>query len=128
MMNEKDILKDYVKDEKHYDFILKNLSKLNTPYIMEYLSLFFLLGLISNAENHINQLFDFENRCVKDLKEVDLSWATHTDFKLIALAYNLFTWKNSLNNDILDYNLASIFSVDSDIKELMFNAIRLYNL
>ena len=128
MMNKNDVLKDYAKDKEHYDFVLDNLCKLNTPYTMEYLSLFFLLGLISNAKGHIEQLFDFENRCVKDLEEVDLSWASNTDLKLIALAYNLFTWKNSLNNDILDYNLATIFSVDSNIKELMFNAIRLNNI
>ena len=128
MMKENDDLSSYVKDKEHYDFILDNLYRLKPPYPKEYLSLFFLLGLVSNAKGHIEQLFDFENRCVKDLEEVDLSWATHTDLKLIALAYNLFTWKNSLNNDILDYNLASIFSVDSNVKELMFNAIRLNNL
>ena len=81
-------------DDKHKDFTYRCLERCgdgrNYSKDCEYVSLFYTLGLTRDCREHIDNLFDFESRCVKWAALTE-PWVSGADARVIRLAFNLFT-------------------------------------
>ena len=77
------------KDNKHenafYYFVDKMQLKHSDP---ERVALAYLLALNTDCRNHINDLYDFEERIIL-VEGLEEAWRTHTRLKTARLAFNL---------------------------------------
>ena len=78
------------KDNKHenafYYFVDKMQLKHSDP---ERVALAYLLALNTDCRNHINDLYDFEERGII-IEGLDKAWQTHTSLRTTRLAFNLY--------------------------------------
>ena len=81
-------------------------------------SLFFILASKDDLYVHANQIYDFEAKSIN--REFGRDFLTSGTYKLIALAFELYT-----NSNILNKSLSDIFSsLDNDYFNIAINAIR----
>lgn len=85
-------------------------------------SLFYLLALLPDTRNNINDLYNFKENMIK-LEGINKSWQTGASTKITKLAFNLYNgWKGE---DGEDYSPLYLFSVADDNREYLLEAIRI---
>ena len=58
----------------------------------------YLFSLNSDCFNHVNDLFDFEDDCIK-LDGLNKAWQTSTSLQTVRLAFNLWNFNCFYNDD-----------------------------
>lgn len=85
-------------------------------------SLFYLLALLEETRNNINDLYDFENNWIKH-EGLNKGWQTSGSIKVSKLAFNLYNgWKGE---DGDDYSPLELFSVSDENREYLLESIRI---
>ena len=113
-------------DDKHkevYEMICNKMHRLDC-YRQ---SIAYLIALDSVTREHINDLYDFTENCIK-LDGIHKAWQTGTSQKTTRLAFNLW---NGLCSDDGEYNSSSrYYAVDeifscSEYAQYYYNAIQI---
>lgn len=85
-------------------------------------SLFYLLSLLEDTREHINDLYDFKENWIKP-EGLNKGWQTGGTTKITMLAFNLY---NGFNDEDNDYSPLNLFSgVDSSNREYLLQSIRI---
>lgn len=85
-------------------------------------SLFYLLALLEDTRNHINDLYDFEENWIKP-EGISEAWQTGDTTKITTLAFNLYNgWRDE---DGEDYSPLHLFSVSNDNRGYLLEAIKI---
>ena len=88
----------------------------------------YLLSLDVVLRNHIQEVFDFEEDCIK-CDSLQKDWQTGTSLKVVRLAYNL--WNGCYYDNYIDdgscgyYSVGEIFSAGGQYAEYYWVAIKL---
>ncbi|MDE5771670.1 MAG: hypothetical protein K2I06_08625 [Ruminococcus sp.] len=77
------------KDEYHETLFWVIMEKMTRKDVY-HKSLAYLIALDDVCRNHIEEIYDFEERCINPDSLVE-PWQTSTSIKTILLAFNLFT-------------------------------------
>ena len=77
------------KDEHHKWFYEANIARTNSQRDTERKALFYALGLTSETRNNINQLYNFNENCIR-LEGLKKPWQTGTTIRVCRLAFNLY--------------------------------------
>lgn len=77
------------KDEKHKDFFIKNIERTGSQRDTERKALFYALGLTAETRNHIDQLYDFKENCIRP-EGLKGPWQTGGTIRVCRLAFNLY--------------------------------------
>lgn len=85
-------------------------------------SLFYLLALLSDTRNNINDLYNFKENWIK-VEGINKCWQTGGTTKITKLAFNLYNGWRGEDGD--DYSPLHLFSVDDDNREYLLEAIRI---
>jgi hypothetical protein len=84
-------MKQLFKDDEHRTFYEECLRR--APNDSYHRALFYTLGLTPETRKHINQLYDFRERCI-EFEGLNKAWQTGTTLKVCRLAFNLFNGYN----------------------------------
>ncbi|MDE6520427.1 MAG: hypothetical protein K2K91_08265 [Ruminococcus sp.] len=76
-------------DEEHEELFYKILKKMKRQDCY-HLSMAYLISLDNVCREHINDIFDFEENCIKPDTVLNHGWQTSTSQKTTRLAYNLW--------------------------------------
>jgi hypothetical protein len=122
-------------DDDHQQFIEDCLARCGRQ-TREYVALFYVLGI--SCRDHINQLYDFDNRLIK-WDGLHDGWVTGAAQRIIKLAFNLYTHcteatvlerdedNNYTDKDLLDvvsgYTPINIFDYGGDITLYMLYGV-----
>lgn len=77
------------KDEQHENFYNKTIRLTSSFRDSERKALFYTLGITHETINHINELYDFSENCIK-LEGLKTPWQTGTSKRICRLAFNLY--------------------------------------
>lgn len=77
------------KDEYHETLFWVIMQKMNRKDVY-HKSLAYLIALDSVCRNHVEETYDFEERCINP-ECLEKAWQTSTSIRTILLAFNLFT-------------------------------------
>lgn len=93
------------KNDAHRDFFQQMMDKCgkNDNY---HRAFFYLVGIASETRNHVEQLFDFSNDCIKP-DALHNPWQTSGTVKICRLAFNL--WCGYMRGDACDYTPYELF-------------------
>lgn len=94
-----------VHKRTYMKFACKMKSSINNVYKT---SLAYLLSLDNVCSNHINEIYDFDNECIK-FDCLSAGWQEETSLKTCRLAFNLFTGDISWTQDPSKVTPADIF-------------------
>lgn len=111
------------KNEEHkkYYEIFKSKACLS-DFDRERKSLFYLLSILSETRNNINDLYDFKNNWIKH-EGLNKCWQTGGTIKITKLAFNLYNGWHGEDGE--DYSPLELFSVSEDNREYLLEAIRI---
>lgn len=77
------------KNKEHKQFYYEQLAK-SSSQDCYHRALFYALGINEDTRNHINEIYDFDTRCIKH-KALKAGWITSSDARAMRLAFNLYT-------------------------------------
>ncbi|MEI2396757.1 MULTISPECIES: DUF6075 family protein [Paenibacillus] len=114
------------KDIEHEQFYEGNLRMTNIPHDPYHKALFYTLGLSPQTRQHITDLYDHQESCIR-LEGLQAGWQTGTTLKITRLAFNLF---NGFNGDSELYsdrprNYSPYFLFDTNLMPYFFESIKL---
>jgi len=87
-------------------------------------SLFYILALFEETRRHINDLYDFEENCIK-CEGVKEAWQTGGTTKATKLAFNLFNDFRGDDREKENYSPLELFSLDTDYRNYMLMAVQI---
>ena len=122
-------------NDEHEAFYERCVSK-STSKDCYHKALFYVLGLTEDCRRNIDSLYDWEDRCVKQVEGEAYGWITGTDMRIIRLAYNLFNNgaptafhiedPEEKNEELMKYLPTSIFGgISAELVEFCFEGIRI---
>lgn len=85
-------------------------------------SLFYLLSLLEDTRNHINDLYNFKDNWI-DFEGLTKSWQTGGTTKITKLAFNLYNGWHGEDGE--NYSPLHLFNVADDNREFLLEAIRI---
>ena len=109
----------FLSEEHKKDYVANYVEGRVTPYDKERQAFFYLLSMLSETRNHIDDLYDFNSRSIK-IEGLNKGWQTGTSTRITKLAFNLFNGYDEGNCSPLD-----LFCVDDEIREHLLEAIRI---
>lgn len=111
------------KNENHQLYYEKFMSKAKVKTSdKERQSLFYLLSLLSDTRNNINDLYDFENNWINP-EGLCRGWQTGGSIRTTKLAFNLYNgWDG---NEDEDYSPLNLFNASGDNLEYLLEAVRI---
>lgn len=112
------------KDIEHEQFYEGNLRMVNIPQDSYHKSLFYTLGLSPQTRQHIKDLYDHQDNCIR-LEGLQEGWQTGTTLKITRLAFNLFngfTGDSELNPD-RPRNYSPYFLFDTNLMPYFLNPL-----
>ena len=85
-------------------------------------SLFYLLALLEDTRNNINDLYNFKENLIK-FEGLSKCWQTGGSTRITKLAFNLYNGWHGENGE--DYSPLHLFNVDDDNRGYLLEAIRI---
>ena len=83
-----------------------------------------MLPLFEETRRHINDLYDFEENCMK-FEGLKKGWQTGGTTKATKLAFNLFNNYRGEDREKEDYSPLELFSLDTDYRNYMLMAVQI---
>lgn len=87
-------------------------------------SLFYTLAIFDETRNHINDLYDFKENCIK-FEGLNKGWQTGGTTKATKLAFNLFNDFRGEDREKENFSPLEIFSLDTDYRNYMLMAVQI---
>jgi hypothetical protein len=87
------------------------------------LALFYTLGLMEETRNHIELLYDFEDKSIRHKTGFVGGWHTSMTMRIVRLAFNLYNGCSGEDKEAYAFTPYHIF--DCNLREYFFEAIRL---
>lgn len=113
------------KDAEHEEGYNKFIEKAEVQELdKERLSLFYVLSLFNETRKHIEDLYDFQGKCIK-LDGLNKGWQTGGTTKATKLAFNLYNNWRGYDGEGEDYSPLEIFSVSTEYRNYMLLAVQL---
>lgn len=109
------------KSSEHEQFYNEMLAKC-TYQDCYHRALMYTLGINEDTRRHINEIYDFGDRCV-NRNSLKAYWITSSDLRAMRLAFNLFTDNVPENTHKERYAVGEIFNHSDG--EYFFQAIKL---
>ena len=89
------MIKDFTPkfiDDNHKAYYEQWLQQTHTKGDPEYMSMFYVLAINVVTREHIHDIFDFSEICIKPKGLFDSPWITSSTAKIIRFAFNLYNW------------------------------------
>lgn len=113
------------KDAEHEEGYNKLIAKAEVQeWDKERLSLFYVLSLFDETRKYIEDLYDFQGKCIK-LDGLTKGWQTGGTTKATKLAFNLYNNWRGYDGEGEDYSPLEIFSVSTEYRNYMLLAVQL---
>ncbi|MBU3114784.1 DUF6075 family protein [Clostridium lacusfryxellense] len=90
----------------------------------ERISLFYTLAIFEETRNHINDLYDFKENCMK-FEGLSKGWQTGGTTKATKLAFNLFNNYRGEEREKENFSPLELFSLDTDYRNYMLMAVQI---
>lgn len=110
-------------DKEHKEFFEQQVIATHAQDDVYRKAMFYALGLTDTTRRHIEEIYDFKNRCPR-FKIMCKAWQTSTSVQVIRLAFNLYngydgSGKSDPHGGYAPYDLFAC-----GLMEYMFEAIR----
>ncbi|MBW4080259.1 DUF6075 family protein [Paenibacillus sp. S150] len=114
------------KDIKHEQFYEGNIRMTHSQQDPYRKALFYLLGLTPQTRQHIQDIYDYEESCIR-LEGLEQGWQTSSSIKLTRLAFNLFNGYTGDSEADRDYsrNYSPYHLFDTSLMPYFFEALKL---
>ncbi|MGK9250221.1 DUF6075 family protein [Paenibacillus humicus] len=114
------------KDIEHEQFYEGNIRMTNSHRDPYHKALFYLLGLTPDTRQHIRDLYDHSERCIR-LEGLTQGWQTSSTMKLTRLAFNLFNGYSGDSEANQDHprNYSPYYLFDTNLMPYFFESVKL---
>lgn len=111
------------KDIEHEQFYEGNIRMTRSQKDPYRKALFYLLGLTPQTRQHIRDVYDYEESCIR-LEGLAQGWQTSTSSRLTRLAFNLYSGYAG-EGDRSDHHYSPYYIFDNELMLFFFEAVKL---
>ncbi len=113
------------KDSEHEESYNKLIARAKVQeWDKERLSLFYVLSLFDETRRNINDLYDFEENCIR-LEGLNKGWQTGGTTRATKLAFNLYNNWLGEDREHEDYSPLEIFCISTEYRNYFLTAVQL---